>query len=249
MSVPAARSGSGSRKQVPVGSQPGDVAREALFEAAVEGDRRRRGEDRVAALERHGGEAAAQRAGGAQLEAGAPGEVGQELGQRAAVEQRVLEQRERAGDLQHRAAAARPRRAMRAEQAAQLGEPDDRPHAPLDAQLDARGAHEHRLGDRQVGAQHRLGRRGRRLGRAHRPLAGQIGEQALEQRLGARSPSARPPPRRSRPRARVAGGGRARTAVPATPPAPASARCARRRGASARGARARSRVAARRRGA
>src|SRR5450755_321210 len=80
---------------VPVRRQPGDVGGEALFEPAVEERRRGRGEDRIAAADRYLGETAPQCTGGAQLEAGAPGQVGQKLRQGASVEQRVTKERER----------------------------------------------------------------------------------------------------------------------------------------------------------
>ena len=124
-----------------------------------------------------------RRAAAAQLEARAPGEVGQQLRERAPVDERVAEQRERPGDVQPRG--ARPARAAGdvAEQAAELREPHDRPQPALDAQREVRGAHDDRLGEREVGVQRDLGRRRDRIGRAHRPLARQIGEQHRVDRL------------------------------------------------------------------
>ena len=168
MSDAPACSGTGSRITSQSGRQAGDVSREPLFQAAVERRRRARREDRVAALHRHAREPAAQARDGRELEARAPGEVRQQLGEGAPVDQRVAEQRERPRDVQARKRARLGRQGDVAEQAAKLREPHDRPQPALDAQRQVRRAHHDRLREREVRVQRDLGRRRDRIGRAHR---------------------------------------------------------------------------------
>ena len=193
---PAARSGSGSRTR----SQSG--ASLAMSRANRSSRRLSKGAGGVAGKigsplsTTDGGQSTAQRAGGAQLEAGAPGEVRQELGQRAAVEQRVPEQRERPGDAPARAAAsgassdgAEQRRA--ASRAARSGRtPPSTRSSTREARMSTACAIARLV--RSID----LGRRGRRIRRAHRTARPADRRKAAPQRLAGQAEPGRRPRRR-----------------------------------------------------